>query len=46
MGLLQLRLYDEKMNEIEVANKAQQIFKIKIDQKLQPNSMMRKKSDN
>lgn len=40
------KMYDEKMNEIEVANKAQQIFKIKIDQKLQPNSMMRKKSDN
>lgn len=40
------KMYDEKMNEIEMANKAQQIFKIKIDQKLQPNSMMRKKSDN
>lgn len=40
------KMYDEKMNEIEVANKAQQIFKIKIEQKLQPNSMMRKKSDN
>ena len=39
-------LYDENMKEIEVANKAQQIFKIKIDEKLQPNSMMRKKSDN
>lgn len=36
-------MYDEKMNEIEVANKAQQIFKIKIEQKLQPNSMMRKR---
>ena len=40
------KMYDEKMNEIVVANKAQQIFKIKIDQKLQPISMMRKKSDN
>ncbi len=40
------KLYDEKMNEIEVANKAQQIFKIKIDADLQSNSMMRKKSDN
>ena len=40
------KMYDEKMNEIEVANKAQQIFKIKIEEKLQPNSMMRKKSDN
>ncbi|WP_297811361.1 U32 family peptidase [uncultured Finegoldia sp.] len=40
------KIYDENMNEIEVANKAKQIFKIRIDEKLQANSMMRKKSDN
>ena len=38
-------MYDKNDKEIEVANRALQIFKIKVDEKIQPGYMIRRRSE-